>query len=106
MGVAVKFAAGGRDLRVHLTGFKHRKLAVLCARLTKYAGALRRRSKLANDNSRAPKLIKGAVIPQALRGVEGLGLSPTQLFILCRQVAGASGCTAHGRCATNAAYCC
>ena len=35
-------------------------------------------------------------------GIESLGLSPTQLDIVCTQTAGASGCTVAGRCVTTA----
>ena len=89
-----------------MPGMKRRWLGVLGGRLTKAGGTLRRNSRRAKENRRATKLIKGAALPQAMWGIESLGLSPTQLDILCTQTAGASGCTVAGRCvATAIAFC-
>ena len=102
LGVGVKLAIGARDLGIHMPGLQRRRLGVLGGMLTKASGTLTRITRLAKENRRATKLIKGAALPQAMWGIESLGLSPTQLDILCTQTAGASGCTVAGRCVPTA----
>ena len=102
MGVPVKVATGGRDVGVIMPRFKRRRLGILGARLTNAAGTMHIISRLAKDNRRATRLIKGAAIPQDLWGIEWLGLSPSQLLTQCRQLAVASGCAAHGICVITA----
>ena len=102
--VMVQVHAAARDLGVLNNPSRRRRTDMQASRITKAGNRLCKIAPLARAVRRARNLTHTGAIPQALWGVEVLGLAPTPMGKLITKVASSSGIWATGRCATTAIF--
>ena len=99
---SMRVAGAARDLGVLNNPQRRRNTSLQSSRLAKGAARFARISPLARTVRAARRLSSTGALPQAVWGASTLGMSPSVLSALVRQVAAATGIQAAGRCASTA----